>query len=584
MIKKLFPVILLTLFTVTLASAQQTTFKNGAEYCSYKKTHNDKQLSPIESISPIPGHTFDVLNYKLQLDIFNCFTSPYPHTFTASNIMTFKVDSTLNQIKLDAANNSLTIDSVRLAAASFTHSNNKLTINLNQTYNAGDTVTIKIYYRHNNITDGAFNVSGGFVFTDCEPEGARHWFPCWDRPSDKAKLDLTARVPLNVKLGSNGSLMDSTISGGARYYHWVSHDPVATYLMVMSAKVNYNLDIVYWHKISNPNDSIPIRFYYNQGENPHAMEAEIIPMTTYYSQTFCEHPFEKNGFCTLNNLFSWGGMENQTLTNFCPNCWSTSLMAHEFAHQWFGDMITCGTWADIFLNEGFATFIEALWTGHEQGYNAYHNEIVGNASTYLNSNPGWAISVPDWAVNTPSTDVLFNYAVTYMKGSCVMAQLRYVLGDSLFFAGMKAYANNPDLRFHSAIIPDFKNQMETTTGKELDWFFDEWIYTPNHPHYQNWYSYHNMGHGKWMVKFTANQTQTNTGFFQMPVEIKFSFNGKSDTTVHVMNTANHQLFTWIFDARPVGVPQFDPNNNIVLKEASIIQHEDNRMNYAPPLD
>ena len=177
MIKKLFPVILLTLFTATLASAQQTTFKNGAEYCSYKKTHNDKQLSPIESISPIPGHTFDVLNYKLQLDIFNCFTSPYPHTFTASNIMTFKVDSTLNQIKLDAANNSLTIDSVRLAAASFTHSNNKLTINLNQTYNAGDTVTIKIYYRHNNITDGAFNVSGGFVFTDSNPKAPAIGFP-----------------------------------------------------------------------------------------------------------------------------------------------------------------------------------------------------------------------------------------------------------------------------------------------------------------------------------------------------------------------------------------------------------------------
>ena len=102
------------------------------------------------------------------------------------------------------------------------------------------------------------NVSNGFFFTDCEPEGARKWLPCWDKPSDKATFDLTVRVPATVKLGSNGRLADSTRNVDTIYYNWISNDNVATYLMVITGKVNYNLDIVYWPKISDPNILVPI--------------------------------------------------------------------------------------------------------------------------------------------------------------------------------------------------------------------------------------------------------------------------------------------------------------------------------------
>jgi aminopeptidase N len=188
--------------------------------------------------------------------------------------------------------------------------------------------------------------------------GQQHAF---DKPSDKALFDLTARVKSNVKLGSNGILADSTLNGNYLTYHWVSNQNVATYLMVITSKVNYQLKIGWWHKLNNPDDSIPLRYYFNQGENPAPVMAILPEMTTWYSQNFIEHPFEKNGFATLNSDFSWGGMENQTLTSLCPGCWSESLAAHEYAHQWFGDMITCNTWADIWLNEGFATWSEARW-------------------------------------------------------------------------------------------------------------------------------------------------------------------------------------------------------------------------------
>jgi aminopeptidase N len=523
----------------------------------------------IENIFSGPLHSFDVIDYKLDLDIYNCFLSPYPKSFKGSVLVTFKVDSTLNSISLNAVNTSLVIDSVRLSGASFMHSNNIVTINLNRTYSVGETTEVKIYYRHNNVNDNAFYASNGLVFTDCEPERARNWFPCWDRPSDKATVELRAKTPATVKLGSNGRLADSTRIADTIYYNWISRDPVATYLTVISAKVNYGLDIVKWINPTNPNDTLPIRFYYNAGENLATAKQIIIPMTTYYSQKFGDHPFEKNGFATLNSSFPWGGMENQTLTSLCPGCWSEYLLAHEYAHQWFGDMITCATWADIFLNEGFATFSEALWSENNGGYSAYKSDINNEANSYLNGNPGWAISNPNWAVTTPSTSTLFNYAITYAKGACVLHLLRYVLGDTHFFNGLKNYAADPSLKYKSAVILDFKNVMAATSGQNLDWFFDQWIFQPNHPVYQNGYYF--VQHGSnWEVGFLAKQTQTNTVFFKMPIEIKITFTAGPDTTIRVMNDVNNQLFNFMFTRQPSSV-QFDPSNQIVLKNATLQQ-------------
>jgi aminopeptidase N len=557
--------------STTVLFAQNFNSSEGARSCSKGKIEALKNKGVLRLSPNAPLHSFDVINYTLNFDIVGCFTNPFPKSFTASNLITFKVDSALSQIKLNAVNTSLTIDSVKMAGISFTHAEDILTITLDRTYNPGETADVMIYYRHKNIADGAFYTDGNFVFTDSEPEGARKWFPCWDEPSDKATVDITAKVPLNVKLASNGRLQDSTIVGPAIQYHWISRDPVATYLTILTSRVNYNLDIYYWHKLSNPADSVPMRFYFNPGENPSFIESIIGPMTDYYSTQFGEHPFEKNGFATLSSQFAWGGMENQTLTSLCPNCWQESLVAHEYAHQWFGDMITCATWADIFLNEGFATFVEATWTENQHGHQAYMDEISGNANTYLWSNPGWAISDPAWAINTPSVDVLFNYAITYMKGSCVLHQLRYVLGDSLFYAGMHAYATDTlNFKFNSATIGDYRNKMEEVTGQDLHWYFDEWVFQPNHPVYQNVYNIEQLVSGKWKVNFTASQTtQVGLLYFQMPLELKIQFQSGLDTIIHVFNSYNGQIFSFEFSRQPNSL-LFDPNNEIVLKEGTTV--------------
>lgn len=555
-----------------LLAAQEDMSQSGSWLCSQRKMQL-QNLPDLKMFSPnAPTHSFDVLNYKLDLDLYNCYISPYPKSFTGSVLIKFRADSVIDHIVLNAVNSSLTIDSVRMNGASFTHASDLLNITLDQTYNPGDVAEVKIFYKHKNVSDGAFYVNTGFVFTDCEPEGARKWFPCYDKPSDKATTDVTAKVPLNVKLASNGRLQDSTVNGNILTYHWISRDPVATYLTIITSRADYNLDIVNW---TNPNtgEITPMRFYYNPGEYPGGMEYLFPSMVTFYSQEFGDHPFEKNGFATLNSDFAWGGMENQTLTSLCPNCWSESLIAHEFAHQWFGDMITCATWADIWLNEGFATWTKAHWTEFTDGYTAYKNEIKNNADYYIQVNHTWPISDPSWAITTPPVKTLFDYAVTYMKGSCVLHQLRYVMGDSAFFAGLKAYATDTvDFKYKSATITDFKNKMETVSGQELDYFFDEWIFTGSHPTYQNVYNIQPNGNG-WRVYFTFRQT-ANAIYWQMPVELKIRFEDNSDTLVKVFNSFNGEIFTFDFSSRKPKSIIFDPNNQIVLKKATTIVSTD----------
>ncbi len=558
-------ILLIILFSFfTIGHAQDFSAMKGSEYCALKKSNLQlSQHSPFNTNSG-PQHTFDVIKYTLNVDLYSCYSSPFPRSFTGSVIINFKVDSTLNSIKVNAVNSSLIIDSVRLSGISFTHSNNMLTIQLDRIYNVGEVADVKVYYRHKNVQDDAFYSNNGTVFTDSEPEGARKWFPCWDKPSDKALFDLTARVKSNVKLGSNGILADSTLNGNYLTYHWISNQNVATYLMVITSKVNYQLNIGWWHKLSNPADSIPLRYYFNQGENPAPVMAILPEMTTWYSQNFIEHPFEKNGFATLNSDFTWGGMENQTLTSLCPGCWSESLAAHEYAHQWFGDMITCSTWADIWLNEGFATWTEAFWYESDGGYSAYKSDINSDANSYLSNNPGWAISNPDWAVTTPSSNVLFNYAITYAKGACVLHQLRYVLGDALFFQTLQAYCADTNLKYKSATIQDFGAKVNLITGEDFNWFFDEWIFQPNHPIYQNTYNFTALGNNQWKVNFHMKQVQTNASFFKMPVEVKIRFSNATDTIIRFMNDVNFQQLSWTVGKQPIQF-QFDPDNMIVLK-------------------
>ncbi len=515
-------------------------------------------------------HSYDVQKYTLNFDLYTCYSVPYPKNFSAGIIINLRVDSALNSITLNAVNASLVIDSVRLAGVSFTHEQNILSVQLNRTYQPGEFLNIKIYYHHKNIFDQAFYASGGFVFTDFPPEGARKVMPCWDRPSDKAIWEVTAKVPLIVRLGSIGFLADSTIIADTIWYHWISNHPASTYLFTIASKVNFLIQKTYWHHLDDPNDSVPMWLYYKTGENLSIANSCIGEITNFYAEKFGEYPFEKIGFATLSSAFPWGGMENQTMVSLMPGGYANiDLIAHEHSHQWFGDLITCGTWADIWLNEGFATYCQKLYREKSNGYEFYKSEMNQIANNYLSSNPGIPIYNPLWAIQTPNANLLYSTALTYNKAACVLFQLRYVLGDSLFFSIMYDYATDTNFTYNNAVTLDFIGKVNAVTGQDMNWFFDQWIYAPNHPKYENIYGIDYCGNGNWKVTFLIDQTQTNTVFFKMPVEIQIEFTDATDTLIRVMNDQNPQNFEFLFQKQPVNVI-FDPLRNILLKNATLI--------------
>lgn len=515
-------------------------------------------------------HSYDVQSYKLDIDLYANYKTPFPRTFTAVIDISFRVDSTLSSIKLNANTVSLAIDSVGQAGTSFLHESNILTVTLDREYQPGETASVRVFYRHKQVNDAGFYVSSGYVFTDSPPEGARKWMPCWDRPSDKATWELFAKVPLQVRLGSAGLLADSVISGDTLVYHWISHLPLATYLITITSSLSFQVHHQYYHKFSNPADSIPVAIYYKATENLSIVNEAVNSITDIYSDHFGDYPFEKIGFATLNGSFPWGGMENQTMVNLQPGGYGdASLIAHEHSHQWFGDLLTCGTWADVWLNEGFATFCNSLWMEHVSGYAAYRNNLNSLATYYLAHNPGWPLYHPEWANQTPNGNTLYNTAITYNKGACVLAQLRYVLGDSVFFRVMNSYATDPAFKFGNVFTADFVQKTNQVSGQDLDWFFDEWVYSPNHPVYQNTYDFDTVVAGRWRVSFILGQTQANPAFFKMPVELKISFTDGTDTLVRVMNDMNRQEYGFTFSREPSAVV-FDPDKNILLKQGSTV--------------
>lgn len=513
--------------------------------------------------------SFNVLSYELNLVLMNNYSEPYPKSFDA-NVRVSVLSLAGNRLlRLNADNSSLIIDSVSEAGISFIHENDLLSISLDRIYDSSEVFNVNIFYRHKDIFDSAVYIKDGIFYTDCESIGARRWFPCNDVPSDKALLSLTARVPSNVLLCSNGYLADSTSNGKQTTYKWVSNYPIATYLVAIASSSKYNLDITYWKRPSNPNDSIQIRYYWQPGEtffNLNNIKKKTGGMLTLFSYLYGDYPFEKLAFATTNINFPWGGMENQTIITLCPDCWIEDLIVHEVAHQWFGDLISPFTWADIWLNEGFATFNEAIYTEFiKNSYIDYLKNIQREASKYLRSNPGWAIYNEAWAANPPHDDTLFNEAIVYSKAGCVLHLLRYVLGDSVFFSCIDAYAGNPDFMFGNISTEEFSNFISRCSGRNLNWFFDEWIYKPNHPVYQNNYHSEKISDDKWKLTYTINQIQTNTGFFKMPVKLKVVFKNGTDTLLKVNNDYNLQMYSFEFKDEPKKV-FFDPDNEIVLKE------------------
>ncbi len=397
------------------------------------------------------------------------------------------------------------------------------------------------------------NVGGqDLVWTLSEPYGARDWWPCKDLNADKADgADIRVRVPSNLVVASNGKLLSQQSAGGQTTYHWRENYPICTYLISLAAHPY----VVYsdWY-VSTQGDSLEIRnfavpAYEQQARNGYAPVPQMIAA---FAEGFGEYPFmgEKYGHAH----FPWGGgMEHQTCSSMTYGWYVQTFIAHELAHQWWGDMITCKTFHDIWLNEGFATWSEAYWREQSEGIEAYHAEMA--AARY--TGPG-TIYVED-----PSDfGGIFSYGLSYLKASWVVHMLRGVLGDDDFFAGLAAY--RAQFGYGAASTEDLQDVMEAVSGRDLGPFMQQWIHGEYYPQYE--YSVQITPHGgDSLVQVSITQVQTNTGVFTMPIQLAFS--GPTGWTYRtVENERRVQNYSFILPGT-IWAMEFDPENWI-LKDAS----------------
>ncbi|MBO0952225.1 M1 family aminopeptidase [Fibrella forsythiae] len=551
--------------------------QSGADVCAEGKVRyfgklfqtgqaSGRQMAP--TIQAVGDSTIDVTYYGLDLRVTTA-----PNYLRGATTVTLKANvPTLAQFYLDF-NTSMKVDSVKSGAQKLTysHQSNRLTITLPQAITKGQTGRVVVYYQglpttpNAGLTDQAFvfstheTTSDPLIYTLSEPYGASDWFPCKDTPADKVDSSAVnvTMAPFFVSV-SNGLLQGvTTNSDGTKTYRWKNSYPIAQYLISIAAS-NYTL---YDNPFTYNGVTMPVSHYVFPEDLASVKTAltETNNMIKVFSDLFGTYPFirEKYGHAQ----FRWGGgMEHQTATSIIKSAMTRTTISHELMHQWFGDKITCRNWQNIWLNEGFASYGEAIYQeslGSTSSYKTYMGSFIARAR---------AASGTLYVQNVADINQIFDSNRTYAKGAVVLHMLRGVLGDTDFFKGMKAYASSP-AAYSTAVTEDFQKVMETASGKNLGYFFREWVYGEGYPIYS--YSVAPVANSnRAVIRLSQTSTSTNPSSFTMPVQITVQ-SLAGDSTITVFNDQSVQSFTVTGKGTVTNVA-IDPNTWI-LRGATISQ-------------
>ncbi len=442
------------------------------------------------------------------------------------------------------------------------HSDDRLEVRLGETLLSGklDSVTIRYEGAPRRSAFGSFSQGTHsnvpVVWTLSEPYGALDWWPCKQSLDDKIdSIDVFVRTPQMYRAASNGVLVEETAVGTDKIYHWKHRYPIPAYLIAIGV-TNY---AVY-------SDFVPV-----EGRAPIEVLNYVYPerLSTFKTQTpatvdimklfnqlFGLYPFagEKYGHAQFG---FGGGMEHQTMSFM--GGFSHSLIAHELAHQWFGDKVTCGSWSDIWLNEGFATYSEGLTYQYGLGTNTFKNWLQSTMAS-ARSQPAGSVFVED----TANVNRIFSSALSYSKGAMLLHMLRGKLGDDAFFQGVRQYAADSSLAYRYARTPDLKRHLEAAGGQNLDEFFKDWFYGKGYPSYRVLW---NQTGENVLIRINQTTSDVSVPFFEMPVQMQFK--GKNGDTLVVCNhQKNGQDFSFKL---PFAVEEVvvDPNQWILTgtKEA-----------------
>jgi aminopeptidase N len=445
--------------------------------------------------------------------------------------MTARMNTTADEIVLNAA--CLTIDQATVNGEIWSTSLDSLQESLilrapGAGRAAGETVMVAVDYRR---LPGPTRPGGrwGYYFfrdtlglpsnlgyTMAEPSDARFWMPCVDTPTDKASAELFVTVPAGYVAASNGKLLEAAPApGNTTVWHWRESHPIATYLISITAS-QFTISSVPFVRAAG--DTLPVQYYVWPSDSAEcaAYLPTVNAMLAGLSDMFGPYPFDKYGMTAIVP-FGYGGMEHQTITTMNRYLKTDErVVVHELAHQWWGDLVTCGTWKDVWLNESFATYAEALWAEQRGGREALRHYMHSALEHfYFGSWQGGPYDPEGQGFN------LFD-DVVYGKGAWVLHTLRGVIGDSCFFGTLARYRE-----LHAgktATTEDFRAVVDTVTGRSMGWFFDQWVYGRGWPMYASTFSWASD-----TLTVRVTQEQSNSWpTFTVPLQVRAK-NGVRDT-------------------------------------------------------
>lgn len=553
-------------YLLVLLSAQIGFCQTDAEYNKMVEAEM-KSASQMMAVAANPNtQNYDVTYSKLEFTV-----NPAVLNVSGKVTTTFKALSNMNTVVFDfykKTSGAFTITSVKKngVTLAFSHnSSHELVITLPATLTTGNSATVEIIYSGAPSTlEAAFEVGSHngnpVLWTLSEPFGARDWWPCKQDLNDKIDngIDVYITAPSQYVSVANGIEPEAPVIVGAnKTTHFRHGYPIAAYLVAI-AVTNYQ---VFNQQgglgtVQSPFFPIVNYIYPEESATTQTSLAVTPDIINFYETKIGPYPYrnEKYGHARANLN---GGMEHTTVSFM--NSWSRGLIAHEMAHQWFGDKITCGSWKDIWLNEGITEYMSGLVVEHF--------DVPANFVTWKSNRINGATSQADnnlYLTDAESTNVgrIFDMNITYYKGAMVTNMLRFKLGDNNFFQGLRNYLNDPALSFAYAVTPQFQAHLEAVYGSSLQEFFNDWVYNQGYPTYT--INAHNSAPGQATVQINQTQSDPSVSFFEMPVPVRLTGGAGQQLDVVLNNTANGQIFTVNVPFAVTGV-EFDPNKDIISR-------------------
>lgn len=461
----------------------------------------------------------------------------------------------------------LAIDSVSVDNVSWTWKHEHNLVVLNETDLAASTLHKVTIAYHGDA--GGFGFFSGIsskadpvwhvpvTWTLSEPYDANSWFPVKQVLTDKIdSSDFYFTVAKGLRVGSNGRLVSvDTLPGGYVTFHWKSSYPIAYYLISMTVAA-YQDYTIYAHP-QGMQDPLPVQNYIYSIPEVLALNKQNIDTTTYlielFSSLFGGYPFpkEKYGHCMAP---MGGGMEHQTMTTL--NDFGFPLVAHELTHMWFGDMVTCATWSDIWLNEGFASYGEYLACEY-LGSRKLADEWMVRAHYEAFAAPSGSVYIPEAELANKSR--IFNSSLSYKKGASIVHMLRYEIGnDSLFFRILRTYLQR--YKYRTATTEEFEKVVEELTGKDFSGFFNQWCYGEGYPSLTVSWA---QNKGKLHFEILQKSSSEATPLFVFPLQVKVLF-ASGDTLITLPITDCSISFDLPVRSRVMGIVA-DPSGYLLMK-------------------